>query len=153
MKAAVDMVIEPGEFAYDEDRGITAALRNGVVVVPPILLVDKGARLPRGMAAAVLGVDPDRTTAVVQLGSERNFDFSELKGRIVTELLARDVQVVEVLNPLASPSDAPHPGTRRKKIYPIAEYLGAVDLMVVNAGYNTFHECIHGGVPSNFRPE
>ena len=104
------------------------------------------------MAAAVLGVDPDRTTAVVQLGSERNFDFSELKGRIVTELLARDVQVVEVLNPLASPSDAPHPGTRRKTIYPIAEYLGAVDLMVVNAGYNTFHECIHGGVPSIFVP-
>ena len=41
MKAAVDMVIEPGEFAYDEDLGITAALRNGVVLVPPIFLSTK----------------------------------------------------------------------------------------------------------------
>jgi hypothetical protein len=152
MQAGVDMVIEPGEFAYDEDRGTTATLRDGVIAVPPILLTDHHARFPREKAAAVLGVDPGRTTAMIQLGSERNFDFSELKGRIVAALLERDVQVVEALNPLALPSEALHTGTLRKKIYPIAEYLGAIDLMVANAGYNSFHECIRSGVPAIFVP-
>jgi UDP:flavonoid glycosyltransferase YjiC (YdhE family) len=152
MEARFDMVIEPGEFAYDEDLGVTAALRNGVVAVPPILLVDHDAKLPREKAAEALDVDPSRTTAMIQLGSERNFDFTELRGEIVAELLARNVQVVEVLNPLAAPSDEALPGTCRKAIYPIAEYLGAVDLMVTNASYNMFHECIHGGVPAIFVP-
>ena len=152
MKAAFDMVIEPGEFANDEDRGITTTMRNGVIAVQPILLVDDEARLPREKAAAALGVDPRKTTAVIQLGSERNFDFTDLKSKVVKELLAHDVQVVEVLNPLAEPPETKHPGTFRKTIYPIAEYFGAIDLMVTNAGYNSFHECIHGGVPTIFVP-
>lgn len=89
---------------------------------------------------------------MVQLGSERNYDFSDLKSRLIAALLARGVQVVEALNPLALPSEAAHPGTRRARIYPIAEHFGAVDLMVTNAGYNSFHECIHGGVPAIFVP-
>ncbi len=65
---------------------------------------------------------------MVQLGSERNFDFAELRRRIMAELLARDVQVVEVVNPLSVQSDAPYPGTIRKKIYPIAQYF---DLLIL----------------------
>jgi UDP:flavonoid glycosyltransferase YjiC (YdhE family) len=152
MNAAFDMVIEPGEFAYDEDGGVTAALRSGVVAVPPILLVDNGSRLPREAAARALGVDAGRTIAVIQLGSERNFDFTELRNRIIADLVARDIQVVEVLNPLAAPPGEPIPGTRRVSIYPLAEYFAAIDLMVTNAGYNSFHECIHGGVPTIFVP-
>lgn len=152
LQARFDMVIEPGELASDEDRGVTAALRDGVITVSPILLVDKDARLPREKAAAVLGVDPNAKVVVVQLGSERNSDFSELRRSIVAELLRRGVQVVELLNPLALPADASYPGTIRKKIYPIAEHFDSVDLMVTTAGYNSFHECIHGGVPVIFVP-
>ncbi len=154
MQAQFDMVIEPGEFANDEDRGVTATanLRNGVIAVPPILLVERDARFAREQAAAALGVDPSRTTAVIQLGSEQNFDFSELKTRIVLKLLDRAVQVVEVMNPLASDEEMSRPGTLRKKIYPLAEYHAAVDVMVTNASYNSFHECIYGGVPTIFVP-
>lgn len=152
MRAQFDMVIEPGEFANDEDRGVTATLRNGVITVPPILLVDRDTKLAREKAAAALGVDPTRTTAVIQLGSEQNFDFSELKAKIVAKLLGHAVQVVEVVNPLASNEEAPRPGTLRKKVYPLASYLGAVDVMVTNASYNSFHECIYGGVPTIFIP-
>src|SRR5262249_45582490 len=110
------------------------------------------ARLPRDVAAQALGVDAGKMTAVIQLGSERNFDFDELRSRIVTELLARGIQVVEVLNPLARAPGEPIPGTRRIKAYPLAEHFAAIDLMVTNAGYNSFHECIHGGVPTIFVP-
>jgi hypothetical protein len=152
MDTGFDMIIEPGEFACDEDFGVTSNRREDAITVPPILLVDNNARLSRERAATVLGIDSDRTTALVQLGSERNFDFSELKRRIMTELLARGVQVVEALNPLARPTDALSPGIIRREIYPIAEYFNAIDLIVTNAGYNSFHECILGGVPPIFVP-
>ncbi|MGO7888655.1 glycosyl transferase, partial [Rhizobium ruizarguesonis] len=53
-----DMVIEPGECAADEDHGITAQLRAGVIGVPPVLLVDEEDMLPRLEAASALGADP-----------------------------------------------------------------------------------------------
>ena len=39
-----------------------------------------------------------------------------------------------------------------RTLYPVSDYLGAVDLMVTNAGYNSFHECVFGGIPSIFVP-
>ena len=89
---------------------------------------------------------------MVQLGSERNFDFSELKGRIVTELLARDVQVVEVLDSAGFAVGCASPWNAAQEDISDCGVPRRVDLMVVNAGYNTFHECIHGGVPSIFVP-
>ena len=40
----------------------------------------------------------------------------------------------------------------RRSLYPVSDYLGAIDLMVTNAGYNSFHECVYGGVPAIFVP-
>ena len=40
----------------------------------------------------------------------------------------------------------------RRSLYPVSDYLGAVDLMVTNAGYNSFHECVYGGIPAIFVP-
>ena len=108
MSAAFDMVIEPGEFAYDEDQGVTAAMRDGVITVPPLLLVDDRLKLfhwELAASGARRGSREDKTVAVIRLGSERNFDFTGLKRRVVGELLARDIQVVEVLNPLARSPD------------------------------------------------
>jgi glycosyltransferase involved in cell wall biosynthesis len=152
MQHRFDMVIEPGEFASDEDHGITAQLRAGVIGVPPILLLDKGDRLSRQEAASALGVDPAGRIAVVQLGSERNFDVSRLRPVVMTELITRGVQVVDAVNPLA-PKREDHAGeTVQKAIYPIARYFNAVDLMITNAGYNSFHECVYGGIPAIFVP-
>jgi glycosyltransferase involved in cell wall biosynthesis len=147
-----DMVIEPGEFAADEDHGITAQLRAGVIGVPPILLVDEEDRLPRLEAASALGADPAGLVAVVQLGSERNFDVSRLRPAIISGLLKHGVQVIDAVNPLAPKREGHIGGTLQKAIYPIARYFNAVDLMITNAGYNSFHECIYGGIPAIFVP-
>jgi UDP:flavonoid glycosyltransferase YjiC (YdhE family) len=40
----------------------------------------------------------------------------------------------------------------RRSLYPASNYLGAIDLMVTNAGYNSFHECVYGGIPAIFVP-
>ncbi|PDT81701.1 glycosyltransferase [Sinorhizobium sp. BJ1] len=146
-----DMVIEPGEFAHDEDHGPTRDL-PGAVAVPPLLLLDPGTGSPRSEAAAKLGVDPDRFTVAVQLGSQRNFDFAGLPELIFAGLARRDVQTVQILNPLAKPFKEDGSRVPRRSLYPLAEYFSGIDLLVTNAGYNSFHESIFGGIPSIFVP-
>ena len=146
-----DMVIEPGEFAHDEDHGPTRDM-PGAVAVPPVLLLDPGSGLPRREAAAKLGVNPDRFTVAVQLGSQRNFDLEDLPSVIFADLARRNMQAVQVLNPLAPPPKQEWPSVLRTSIYPLAECASAIDLLIATAGYNSFHESILGGIPSIFVP-
>lgn len=148
---AFDMVIEPGEFAHDEDHGPTRGL-PGAVAVSPLLLLDPGSGLPRSEAAAKLGVDPNRFTVAVQLGSQRNFDFATLPELIFAGLGRRGVQTVQILNPLAKPSEEDRWRVPSRSLYPLAECFSAIDLLVTNAGYNSFHESVFGGIPSIFVP-
>lgn len=151
-QSCFDMIIEPGELAHDEDYGPTRSMPGPITVVGPILLKEPGNSLPRGDAALRLGLDPEKFTAAIQLGSQRNYSYDNLPELIVKDLLGRGVQLVQIDNPLARPPDFDVPGTIRRSFYPIADYLGAIDLMVTNAGYNSFHECIYGGVPAIFVP-
>ena len=146
------MVIEPGELAHDEDHGPTSRMPGPVHEVPPILLSDPRAGLNREDAAEQLGVDPEKRTVAIQLGSQRNFDYQTLPDLLVKELVARDLQVVRIENPLARPSKSEWPGVLSISRYPIADCLSAIDLMITNASYNSFHECVYGGVPAIFVP-
>jgi hypothetical protein len=150
-QGAFDMVIEPGEFAHDEDHGPTRDL-PGAVAVSPLLLLDPGSGLPRCEAAAKLAVDPNRFTVAVQLGSQRNFNFAALPELIFAGLERRGVQTVQILNPLARPCREDRLRVPSRSLYPLAECFAAIDLLVTNAGYNSFHESIFGGVPSIFVP-
>lgn len=147
-----DMIIEPGELAFDEDWGPTRSMPGAITRVGPVLLNAPGRFMPRAEAAHRLGVDPGRTIAAIQLGSRRNFDYEDLPDLIAQELLTRNVQLVQIDNPLARPSADIADGVIRRSLYPLADHLSAVDLMITNAGYNSFHECIFGGVPSIFVP-
>ena len=123
-----------------------------ITSVGPILLNEPGDCLPRHEAAKNLGVDPGRFTAAIQLGSQRNFDYDDLPALIARELLDRSVQLVQIDNPLARPPEYEISGVVRCSLYPASTYLGAIDLMVTNAGYNSFHECVYGGIPAIFVP-
>jgi UDP:flavonoid glycosyltransferase YjiC (YdhE family) len=120
--------------------------------VPAILLADPRNGLNSEQAASRLGTDPVRFTAAIQLGSQRNFDYEALPELLVSELMRRNFQVVNIANPLARPQEKAWPGVVNSTLYPIADCLSAIDLMITNAGYNSFHECIFGGVPSIFVP-
>lgn len=146
------MVIEPGELAQDEDYGPTSRMPGAAHKVSTILLTDPHAKLDRERASARLGADPSKLTAAIQLGSQRNFDYETLPDLLVKELITHGLQVVRIQNPLARPPDNEWPGVSTCRIYPIAPCLSAIDLMITNASYNSFHECVYGGVPTIFVP-
>jgi hypothetical protein len=146
------MVIEPGELAHDEDHGPTSRMPAPAHRVSTILLNDPRTGLSREDSAARLGADPGKFTVAIQLGSQRNFDYEALPDLLVKELVERGLQVVKIENPLARPSEKKWPGVANSTCYPIADCLSAIDLMITNAGYNSFHECVYGGVPTIFVP-
>jgi hypothetical protein len=152
LQSCFDMIIEPGELAHDEDYGPTRSMPGPITVVGPILLKEPGCFLPRSDAAKRLGIDPEKFTAAIQIGSQRNFDYETVPELLTKELLNRHVQLVQIDNPLARPPVFEIPGVIRRSLYPVSEYLGVVDLMITNASYNSFHECVYGGIPAIFVP-
>jgi UDP:flavonoid glycosyltransferase YjiC (YdhE family) len=150
-----DLVVEPGEFAADLDAGPTAG-RAAVeaVRVPPVILLGTDELLHREAARAELGLDPDRTAVLVQLGSRNNFDYAGIDEVVVEELGSRpDVELVFV-DWLIGDQAADHlpPHVRRLRTFPVARLLAAFDLAVSAAGYNSFHELLLCGVPTLFVP-
>ncbi|MDP8929667.1 MAG: glycosyl transferase, partial [Actinomycetota bacterium] len=55
-----ELILEPGEFAAEMDRGLTTSHRYQAVSVPPILYCDESELLPRPVAEQELGLKPDR---------------------------------------------------------------------------------------------
>jgi len=152
LEANFNLVIEPGDLAGDEDHGPTTRMPGAANKVPTILLCNPRKGLDREQAAKRLGTDPARFTAAIQLGSQRNFDYEELPELVARDLVGRGLQVVRIANPLSGPQETPLSGVAKSTVYPLGECLAAIDLMITNAGYNSFHECIYGGVPTIFVP-
>lgn len=145
-----DLVIEPGELAHGLDVGATAGRRDALRV-GPVTLLDDSDLVTRAEAAAVLGVDPDRPTALVTLGVGAINDVESDLGRVVQALASVPGLQVVVTRPAIAVSDAGLPaGVHGVWIYPISRYLRAVDLAVAAAGYNSFHELVGHGVPTAF---
>jgi hypothetical protein len=147
-----DLVIEPGDFAQDADRGATAD-RDDALHVAPIVFLDDDELLTRDEAAALLGIDPARPTALVTLGGGGVGELSEWLERLAGRLADRDpFQVVVTRSAIAGESGGLPDGVRRTSVYPVSRALRAVDLAVAAAGYNSFHELLAFGVPSAFLP-
>lgn len=150
--ADFDLVVEPGEFAAELDRGPTATFSDARRV-GPVTLLDADDLVSREAAARELGVDPDRPTALVTLGAGRINDITSDLGRVVAGLCSvPDLQVVVTRPTIAG--DAVDLGDRVTAVstYPISRYLAAVDLAVAASGYNVFHEMVRFGVPTAFVP-
>lgn len=145
-----DLVIEPGELAGALDAGATVG-RGDALHVGPVTLIDQADLLPRAQAAAALGVDPARPTALVTLGVGSIKDVESDVGRVVRGLAAvPDLQVVVTRPAIASAQSELPPGVSGVSLYPISRYLTAVDLAVAAAGYNSFHELVGFAVPTAF---
>ncbi len=145
-----DLVVEPGELAADLDRGATVG-RTDAVRVGPVTLLDDDDLLARPEAAAALGVDPDRPTALVTLGVGSIKDVESEVGRVVAGLRSVPGLQVVVTRPAIASRDGDLPdGVRGVSLYPISRCLRAVDLAVAAAGYNSFHEMVGHGVPTAF---
>jgi UDP-N-acetylglucosamine--N-acetylmuramyl-(pentapeptide) pyrophosphoryl-undecaprenol N-acetylglucosamine transferase len=149
---AFDLVLEPGELAGDDDRGLTAERRDRALVVPPIVLLDDDDLLPREEAERELGLEPGRVNALVQVGAG-----SDAVDRTVARCLERlaaepGVQAAALESSISRELTLPEGVARIRDTYPMARYLRAFDLTVSAAGYNNFHELLHLGVPALFVP-
>jgi len=150
-----DLVLEPGDFAADGDRGPTSVLSDAVRL-PPISQLEHLTPLPRAEAAAKLGLDPDRPTVLVTLAAGVVNDVAT-PGAVAVEALLADPewQVAVVRSALARdgiPLGDPARCVELRGVYPLAQYLLAFDAAVAAGGYNSVHELLTAGVPTLFVP-
>ncbi|MGH3487952.1 MAG: glycosyltransferase [Actinopolymorphaceae bacterium] len=150
-----DLVVEPGDLAAAADRGATATLTDAVRV-PPISVLEAAPPLSRTEAAAAIGLDPDRPTALVTLGAGSiNDTRTPALAAIRSFLETPDWQVAVTRAPLALaglPATAAARVHELVDVYPLARYLSAFDAAVGAAGYNTVHELLPAGVPTLLVP-
>lgn len=151
-----DEIIEPGDLAADADTGATARLDNATKV-EPVTLLEPIERLPRDEAAKVLGLDPDRPTALVTLGGAGGARAQTGPAVPAIRAILTDPgwQVAVTRSPIAEqqiPGVDPERVHELVGVYPLAKYLNAFDAAVSAAGYNAFHELLYAGVPTVFVP-
>lgn len=150
-----DLVLEPGDLASAGDRGATASATDAVRL-PPISLAEHEAPLSRQEAAAELGLDPDRPTALVTLSSGVLNDVAGPGTAAVNALLEHpDWQVAVTRTALTQggvPISDPARCVELRGVYPLVRYLAAFDAAVAAGGYNSVHELLYAGIPTVFVP-
>jgi hypothetical protein len=148
-----DLIIEPGDLAVSADHGPTSK-RTDAIRVPPITLTDVVPRLMREEAAQAIGLDPNRKTVLVAIGSGALGD-----NRSVSAVVCQTVeqiggwQIVVATSPIAT--EQSHRAQNVYHLptsYPMTQFLNVFDAAVIAAGYNAPHEMISAQIPSLLLP-
>ncbi len=146
-------VVEPGELANSYDHGLTTKYRSRTRLVDPIRLLDQNELMDRQLAREHLGIDPDKTAVLLQLGSGNNFDYSKVRSLVLSRLLReKDLQIAVAQWMISNEDLELPPEVIRLSLYPLGKYLRAFDFVISAAGYNGFHELLATGVPTIFIP-
>lgn len=118
----------------------------------PILLRSRHELLSRDRARVALGV-PDGVRAVyVSLGGGGDTSLPSQLPRLVDALVDRDCHVVVGAGPLYEGPERRGAGITWLSRYAPVELFAGLDVAVSAAGYNSFHELMHAGVPTVFVP-
>jgi UDP-N-acetylglucosamine:LPS N-acetylglucosamine transferase len=148
-----DLIIQPGDHAQTSDVGPTAA-RTDATNVPPFTLLEAIPVLSREDAVAQIGLNPEKKTMLVAIGSGALGDTDAIKHAVYESIEQSDGwQAVTTTSPIASGAGNSRTGVHQLPIsYPIVPYLNAIDAAVVAAGYNAPHEMVDAGIPSLLIP-
>lgn len=148
--ASFDFVIEPGDLASSIDDGPTSSAE--ATRVAPVSLMEVLPRLSRQESARELGIDPDRLTLLVTLGSGLLGESHGPTEAALSMALSNDEwQVCVARSPVAPPLSGSAVDDRvvyLDGVYPLSSYHAAFDAAISSAGYNAVHELVPSGVPT-----
>jgi UDP:flavonoid glycosyltransferase YjiC (YdhE family) len=150
--AMMDYIVEPGEIARSYDHGPTSK-RKDAHLTAPVSLYQKDTALSRSESRKILGLDPDRPAALVQLGTGDS-DVNEKMTAALSGLIGwKDLQVVLTKNPIDKNGKSLVPEGLDLKVvrhFPLAQVLHAFDASVCATGYNGAHELLPAQIPTVF---
>jgi hypothetical protein len=148
----MDKIIEPGDIARAYDFGPTAT-RDDAVLTSPVSLFRKEDAMTREDARRALGLDLNRPTVLVQLGTGDS-DVNEKMTAALSGLLGwKDLQVILTKAPIDKDGKSLAPEGLDLKVvryFPLAKVLHAFDAGICATGYNGVHELLPAQVPTVF---
>ena len=148
----MDKILEPGDIARSYDFGPTAN-RKDSFLTSPVSLFRKVDAMSREDARRALGLELDRPTALVQLGTGDS-DVNEKMTAALSGLLGwKDLQVVLTKAPVDKDGNSLAPEGLDLKVvryFPLANVLHAFDAGICATGYNGVHELLPAQVPTVF---
>lgn len=145
-----DSLILPGEAGVQVPEVVAELNHN---VFDPIIFLDREELLSRDEARRRWNIAADQKAVYVQLGAGNINDISSWVERALSCLLAhRAVQVVLAESPIAGRNHPVPEGVHILGHYPNSLYFNGFDLAITAAGYNTYHELMHFGVPAILVP-
>jgi UDP-N-acetylglucosamine:LPS N-acetylglucosamine transferase len=148
--AAMDYVIEPGDYAFAYDHGPTSK-RKEAIRTAPVSLYQSNEALNREESRKVLGLDQNRPAVLVQLGTGAD-DANEKMTAALKGLLGwPDLQVLLTKEPVDRNGNSLAPKGLDLKViryFPLAKVLAAFDAGVCATGYNGVHELLAAKLPT-----
>lgn len=148
----MDLIIEPGDIARAYDFGPTSK-RSDAVLTSPVSLFRKEDAMSRDDARRALGLDLNRPTVLVQLGTGEG-DVNEKMTAALSGLLGwKDLQVILTKAPVDKDGKSLAPEGLDLKVaryFPLAKVLHAFDAGICATGYNGVHELLPAQLPTVF---
>ena len=148
-----DYVIQPTDFAQSKDKGKKFRQTEKLKEVAPIVYLDSAELIAKQEAKQKLGLNPDKKSVFLQLGSGNYVDVTPSYKCAIEHLKSYpDVEIVLGKSPIANENFAEDSDIAIVEAYPISKYFKAFEFMISATGYNTFHECMTFGLPTIFIP-
>jgi UDP:flavonoid glycosyltransferase YjiC (YdhE family) len=147
---AMDLILEPGDYAFEYDHGPTAK-RKDAVRTAPVSLYQANEVLDRKSARNLLGLDQNRSVVLVQLGTGAD-DANEKMAAALKGLIDwPNLQVVLTKDPIDKNGTSLAPSGLDLKViryFPLARVISAFDAGICATGYNGVHELLAAGLPT-----
>lgn len=148
-----DSILIP-ESEGDAAPPFPAAARRKVRHTGPVLVREREELWPRAAVREHLQIEGDRLAVYVSAGGGGDEGAEAQIGHVCRALGGRrDLCLVVAAGPLYRGRRLHGEGLRWLNEPGAAELMGGMDLAVCAAGYNTYHELMHAGVPAVFLPQ
>ena len=147
---AMDLILEPGDYAFEYDHGPTAK-RKDAVRTAPVSLYQANEALDRKSARDLLGLDQNRPAVLVQLGTGADDANEKMAAALKGLINWPNLQVVLTKDPVDKNGTSLAPSGLDLKViryFPLAKVLSAFDAGICATGYNGVHELLAAGLPT-----